>query len=83
MPIINGYYNFAGLGSLVKSTLVSLMPSEFHLSGKRNDFKKNNYTFNINFKNTDKINKFFRTGILIADKNIPKKVIIVDSVIKI
>ena len=80
---IKGYYNFAGIGSLVKSTLVSLMPSQFHLSGKQNDFKKNKFTFNINFKNTDKINKFFRTGILIADKTYLKGSVFADSVIKI
>ena len=31
---------------------------------------KNNFTFNINFKNTDKINTFFKTGIVIADKKV-------------
>ena len=80
---IKGYYNFAGLGELVKSTLVSLMPSQFHVNGKRNDSKKNKFTFNINFKNTDKINNFFRTGILIADKSYIKGTVFADSIINI
>ena len=80
---INGYYNFAGLGELVKSTLASLMPSQFKVSGKKNDYKKNNFTFAINFKNTDKINEFFKTGLLIADKSYIKGSIFGDSIIKI
>ena len=80
---IKGYYNFAGLGELVKSTLASLMPSQFKVSGKKNEFKKNNFTFAINFKNTDKINEFFKTGLLIADKSYIKGSIFADSIIKI
>jgi hypothetical protein len=80
---IKGYYNFAGLGGLVKSTLISLMPSQFHVSGKQNDFKKNKFTFEINFKNTDKINSFFKTGILLADKSYIKGAVFADSIIKI
>jgi hypothetical protein len=80
---IKGYYNFAGLGGLVKSTLISLMPSQFHVNGKQNDFKKNKFTFEINFKNTDKINSFFKTGILIADKSYIKGAVFADSIIKI
>lgn len=80
---IKGHYNFAGLGSLVKYTLVSLMPSQFHLSGKQNDFRKNKFTFEINFKNTDKINTFFRTGLLLADKSYLKGSIFADSLISV
>src|SRR5664280_1923101 len=80
---IKGYYNFAGLGGLVKSTLVSLMPSQFHVSGKQNEIKKNKFTFEINFKNTDKINSFFKTGIFIADNSFIKGDVYADSVIKI
>jgi len=80
---INGYYNFAGLSNLVKSTLVSLMPSQFHVAGKQKEFKKNKFTFEINFKNTDKINDFFRTGVLIADKSYIKGSVYADSIIRI
>jgi len=80
---IKGYYNFAGLGELVKYTLASLMPSQFKVSGKKNEFKKNNFTFSINFKKTDKINEFFKTGLLIADKSFIKGEIFADSIINI
>lgn len=80
---IKGYYNFAGLGGLVRSTLVSLMPSQFLVSGKQNNFKKNMFIFEINFKNTDQISAFFRTGILIADKSYIKGSVFTDSIINI
>jgi len=79
---IKGYYNFSTLGSLVKSTLETLMPSQFHFKGIKNDFRKNNFTFEVNFKNTDKINDFFRTGTLISDKSYIKGTIFSDSIIK-
>jgi hypothetical protein len=80
---IKGYYNFAGLGSLIRSTLNSLMPSQFHLTGAQNDFKKNKFTFEINFKNTDKINSFFKTGLLLADKSFLKGSVFADSIMNI
>ena len=66
---IKGYYNFSTIGSLIKNTLITLMPSQFHFSGIKNEFRKNKFKFEVNFKNTDKINTFFRTGILISDKS--------------
>jgi hypothetical protein len=80
---IRGYYNFSTLGSLIKNTLITLMPSQFHFSGIKNEFKKNNFLFEVNFKNTDKINEFFRTGILISDKSYIKGEIFADSIINI
>ena len=47
------------------------------------DSKKNNFTFNINFKNTDKINTFFRTGILVADKSYINGAVSADTIIRI
>ena len=80
---IKGYYNFAGLAEMVESTLESLMPSQFIVSGKKKGPNKNMFTFDINFKNTDKINNFFKTGILIADKSYIKGVVFPDSIISI
>jgi hypothetical protein len=80
---IKGYYNFAGLGSLVKSTLGTLMPSQFLINGKQNDLKKNKFTFGINFKNTDTINDFLKTGVLIAEKSYIKGEVYADSIINI
>ena len=80
---IRGYYNFAGLKEMVKSTLESLMPSRFIVSGKKKVTNKNMFTFDINFKNTDKINNFFKTGILLADKSYIKGAVFPDSIISI
>jgi hypothetical protein len=80
---IKGYYNFSTLGSLIKNSLITLMPSLFHFTGIKNEFKKNNFSFEVNFKNTDKINAFFRTGILISDKSYIKGDIFADSIINI
>jgi len=80
---IRGYYNFAALKPLIKSTLSTLMPSQFPVVAKRNDLIKNNFVFEINFKNTDKINAFFKTGILLADKSYIRGSVYPDSIIKV
>ena len=79
---IRGYYNFAELGTLVRSAAASLMPSGFRKPVHHSDSKKNNFTFEINFKNTDQINKFLRTGLQLADKSYLKGTVIQDSLIK-
>ena len=80
---IKGYYNFAALGALIKSRLSTLMPSQFKPNKQREELKKNNFTFDINFKNTDKINEFFKTGILLADKSYINGSVTPDSSIRI
>jgi hypothetical protein len=80
---IRGYYNFAALGALFKSTLVELMPSQFNLSGKHIDYKRNNFTFDINLKKTDEINNFFRTGLLISEQSNITGSVFADSIIHI
>jgi hypothetical protein len=80
---IRGYYNFATIKSLINSTLATLMPSQFKVPKQLNELKKNNFTFEINFRNTDKINAFFRTGLLLADKSYINGAIFPDSLIKI
>jgi len=80
---IKGYYNFAGLENLVKSTFSALMPSGFQAALQRNDIKKNNFSFEVNFKNTDNINNFFRTGIVLSDKSYIRGAVSQDSIIRI
>lgn len=80
---IRGYYNFAAIENLIKSTLATLMPSQFIAPVKHNELKKNNFTFEVNFKNTDKINNFFRTGLLVADKSYIRGAILPDSAIRL
>ncbi len=78
---IRGYYNFATIGSIFKSTLSALMPSRFPVVAKRNDLGRNNFTFDIRLKKTDQLNEFFKTGFLIADNSFVKGVVSPDSVI--
>lgn len=80
---LRGYYNFAGLGTLFKASLSTIMPSIFTSPASRNELIKNNFTFSVNFKNTDRINNFFRTGILLADKSSLKGLISPDSLISV
>ena len=80
---IRGYYNFALLGNILNSISSTLMPSKFPSLPKSTEIGKNNFTFDINFKNTDKINSYFRTGLLLADKSYIIGSIISDSLIRI
>jgi hypothetical protein len=79
---LRGYYNFAGLRDLFSNALSSLMPSQFHYSAKRNDLLKNNFTFSVNFKKTDKLFNFFQTGILLADKSSINGALFPDSIMR-
>jgi hypothetical protein len=80
---LRGYYNFDGLGILFKSTLSALMPTEFKSPIERHNLVKNNFTFKINFKKTDKLFNFFHTGLLLADKSSINGAIFTDSIMTI
>jgi hypothetical protein len=80
---IKGHYNFAVLGKLVKSSVSVLTPGNHSLSLKTNEPKKNNFSFEVNFKNTDNINKFFRTGVLLSDKSFIRGAVSQDSILKV
>jgi len=80
---IRGHYNFATIGDMIKSTLSTIMPSKFSEPEQWDESEENNFTFEINFKNTDKINNFLRTGILIAEKSYIKGEVFPDSILKI
>jgi hypothetical protein len=66
---LRGPYSFQGLGSLVKKGMASMMPSKFMMPEFTEEPGKNNFIFSINLKNTDKLNSFFRTGLLVAEKS--------------
>ncbi len=80
---LKGYYSFSGLELITGKTLARLMPSAFMIPENQNITGQNNFNFNINFKNTDKINNFFRTGLTFSDKSYINCVISTDSIIKI
>ncbi|OFY63447.1 MAG: hypothetical protein A2Y71_02400 [Bacteroidetes bacterium RBG_13_42_15] len=80
---LRGYYDFTELGILFKRTLASLMPSRFTRPVESGGKPENNFTFNINFKNTDRLNIFFNTGILMSDKSYLNGAIFTDSIMMI
>ncbi len=80
---LRGYYNFGGIASVLKSALASLMPSRFIPPATGKDQIKNNFTFTLNFKNTEKINRFFRTGLLLSEKSTINGIFNPDSTITI
>jgi hypothetical protein len=80
---LRGYYKFSEIGNVVKTALASLMPSRFEAPVLAKNHSKNKFTFSLNFKNTDKINKFFRTGILMSEKSSLNGTFCQDSIINI
>lgn len=63
---LRGYYNFGTVGSVLKSALATLAPSRYSASYKEKMQVRNNFKFTCNFKNTDKLTKFFNTGIRLS-----------------
>jgi hypothetical protein len=80
---LRGYYNFAGLGNVFSTTMSVLMPSKYQAPARKNFPIKNNFIFSVNFKKTDKLFNFFRTGILLADKSTIHGSIFPDSIMNI
>lgn len=66
---LHGRYNFAGIGNIIKSKLAVLMPSKFEKSITPVNLKDNYFVFDIKFKNTDKLNKFLMTGLVLAENS--------------
>jgi hypothetical protein len=65
---ITGRYYFRGLGEMFRNISSSLMPSLIASAVENsNETGENDFVFDINFKNTDKINEFFRTGLLFSE----------------
>jgi hypothetical protein len=80
---IRGRYNFAELGSQISRSFSDLMPSWHAVAPKKSIPKSNNFSFDINFRNTDKINSFFGTGLLLADKSYIRGTVVSDSILSI
>ena len=78
-----GYYDFSGLGAMFNQTLAAIIPSHFAMPEPDSDDLPNYFSFNINFKNTDKLNNFFRTGLLISENSYLNGEIFSDSIMKI
>ena len=66
---LRGYYDFSSLGNLFRRRLASIMPSRFSEPEDDSEESENKFTFTVNFKNTERINTFFKTGILVSEKS--------------
>ncbi len=80
---LNGVYSFATIGTQFKTILSKLMPSRFPAPVVQQGLKGNNFGFRIDFKNTIRINEFFRTGISLAESSYLKGTVFPDSTITI
>ena len=78
---LRGNYNFSDLATELRRNLAELMPSRFTAPVNKLNSVKNNFNFIVNFKNTDKINNFFQTGLLLSDKSKLTGIIFPDSLI--
>lgn len=79
---VRGYYNFSGLENTARSVLATIIPSRFAAPPKIKN-QKNRFVFDVSFKNTDMINNFFNTGLLIAEESSLRGFIYPDSVLRI
>jgi len=79
---LRGYYEFGQIGKVINRALASLFPSKFNAPDEKIP-SKNEFTFNLSFKNTDKINNFFKTGLLLADKSTLTGMLHNDTIINI
>ncbi|MGE5419624.1 MAG: translocation/assembly module TamB domain-containing protein [Chloroflexota bacterium] len=80
---VKGNYNFAGLMHFIRMTASNLMPSITMPEDESEEINHNNFSFEVNFKNTDRINDFFRTGLLIAEKSYVKGTVAPDTLMQL
>lgn len=77
---IKGEYSFGGLKQTIATVLSSVFPS---LSESMSGYQakgNNDFTFAVNFKNTNRINEFFRTGLMLSEKSFIEGTLITDTV---
>ena len=66
---VRGPHNYASIGIAVKSVLAHLFPTKFKPPASSTKTLKNNFTYTASFKNIDKFNNFFGTGLSVADSS--------------
>ncbi len=80
---LRGSYNFAGLSFAIRKAMFAMMPSKFPPPAEKSKAGANNFTFSINLKNTDKLNDFFRTGLLVAERSSINGTVLSDTIMRI
>jgi hypothetical protein len=80
---LHGKYNFSVIRDIIKKKLAVLMPSYF--VKPKSDYKtgENSFDFDIKFKNTDELNRFFKTGITLSENSFIQGSFFTDSIISI
>jgi hypothetical protein len=80
---LRGSYKFSELGTFVRKAMSAIMPSKFKPPAQNKKGPKNEFAFALNFKNTDKINRFFRTKLLLSEKSSVEGSVYQDSLLRI
>jgi hypothetical protein len=78
-----GPYSFTSLGAAAKNILSTLVPSKYGISSDKPVTGKNDFSFDIKFKNTDRLNEFLKTGIKIASNSMITGTVHDDSLISV
>lgn len=63
---LEGDYNLSTISSGVQSLAYSLAPALSKAKHKQDLNSENSFKYSLNFKNSDRVNEFFRTGLQIA-----------------
>ncbi len=80
---LRGYYNFARLGNMFRATLASMIPSRFDIPPPVKNQRLNNFIFSVVFKNTDRLNSYFNTGLSMAENTRIDGSVLSDSLISV
>ena len=78
---LDGHYSFSGLKNYVSEAISGLIPSKYSRPSKVISSEVNRFNFDINFKNTDRLNDFFRTGLNIAQNSRISGIVNTDSLL--
>jgi hypothetical protein len=76
---ISGPHTYASLGVAVRSVMAQLFPTKFKTPDTQSKLKENNFIYSASFKNINKFNDFFSTGLSVADSSTLKGVFHADS----
>jgi hypothetical protein len=78
-----GRYSFSGLSKLVGNSLASIIPSKFPVRENGKKETENNFVFDIKIKNSERLNKFLKTGLEIAENTTVSGIILADSIMSV
>lgn len=80
---IKGTYSFASLGREIRTLLSGIVPSVISKPEEHKDDIRNNFSFSVDFRNSEKLTEFFRSKFSLSAGSYLKGIIIPDSIINI